>query len=206
MTNATLDTNCIIDLENNARAARYIRALIRMHEDRRINLRVVAISASERKRDRTYAANFSEFKERIAAIGLGGVEILRPILYWGMAYWDWCIWAGHENDPMMELERRVHEILFPEIQFSYKEFCKKNSIDINGALDPRWRNAKCDVLAMWSHIYYGGDVFVTRDSNFLEPTKKSLLVTLGAGEILEPNEAVTRLAEMTSEQDFNCLQ
>ena len=205
MTNATLDTNCIIDLENNAKAARYIRTLIRMHEDRRINLRVVAISASERKRDRTYAANFSEFKERIAAIGLGNVEILRSIAHFDITYFDWCILAGDENDPMMELERRVHEILFPEIQFFYKEFCKKNGIDINSALDPRWRNAKCDVLAMWSHIYYGGGVFVTRDSNFLEPTKKSLLVTLGAGEIVEPNEAVTRLAEMASEQDFNRL-
>jgi hypothetical protein len=91
------------------------------------------------------------------------------------------------------------------IQFSYKEFCKKNGIDINSALDPRRRNAKCDVLAIWSHIYYGGGLFVTRDSNFLEPTKKSLLVTLGAGEILEPSEAITRLAEMASEQDFNPL-
>jgi len=191
MINVTLDMNCIIDLENGKGAATHVESLIKSYETGKIKLRVVAISASEKKRDGTYASNFSEFKNRIAAIGLGRAEILKPLGYLGITYYDWCVSARDENDPMMNLERKIHETLFPEIQFSYKEFCQKNGVGINSVpIDPRWRNPKCDVLSLWSDIYYGSGIFVTRDTNFHEPMKKCSLIALGAGEILEPKDAV----------------
>lgn len=191
MTNVTLDTNCIIDLEEASPTATYIRQLIQMHNDGRINLRVVAISASERKPDGTYASNFAEFQQKIAAVGLGQTDVLKPIGYFGISYWDWCLWA---NEKMLGLEQKVHEILFPEIEFSYKEFCKKRGLDPdNGTMDRRWRNAKCDVLALWSHIWHGDGIFVTSDDNFHKEAKKSDLVALSAGEIMRPEEAVARL-------------
>lgn len=120
--------------------------LIHMHEDQNINLRVVAISASERKIDWTYASNFADFKKKIAEVGLGNVEILRPIGYWGVTFWDWCLWTGNKK---IELERKIHGILFPDIEFNYKEFCKKHSLDIEDRKrDRRWLNAKCNVLAL----------------------------------------------------------
>jgi len=197
MIRVTLDTNCIIDLEKRAQTARHIRTLMKMHEDGKINLRVVAISASERKRDGTYGSNFAEFKNRIAALGLGSVEILKPLGHFDITYFDWCLFAHDENDPMVELERKIHGILFPEIEFSYAEFCRRNGLDPNsGEVDKRWRNPKCDVLALWSHIYHRGDVFVTRDNNFHGPSKKPHLVALGAGEIMRPGEAVARLVRL----------
>jgi len=90
MTNVTLDTNCIIDLEENTPAALYIWKLVHRFESRKINLRVVATSASERKPDGTYASNFAEFKEKIAALGLKGVDILKPIAYCDVTLVDWC--------------------------------------------------------------------------------------------------------------------
>lgn len=179
MINVTLDTNTIIDLEEKRPAAPYIRALIDMHEDQVINLRVVAISASERKPDGKYASNFDEFKQKIAAVGLEHAEVLKPIAYWDITFWDRCLWAG---DQMMDLERKIHEILFPQIEF-------------DGETDQRWRNAKCDVLALWSHIWHGSGIFVTSDTDFHQETKKPALLALGAGDILKPRDAVAALTE-----------
>jgi len=191
MTNVTLDTNCIIDLEEANPRATSIKELIQMHKDGKINLRVVAISASERKPDGTYASNFAEFQERVAALGLGQADILKPMGYFGVSYWDWCLWA---DDEMLGLEEKVHKILFPEIEFSYKEFCRKRGLDLNsGSIDRRWRNAKCDVLALWSHIWHGNGIFVTADNEFHKESKKPYLIAIGAGEILRPDEAVVRL-------------
>jgi hypothetical protein len=189
--NVTLDTNCIIDLEEERDTAPDIQALIHMHDQQRINLRVVAISASERKPDGKYASNFTEFKEKIAAVGLGYVDILKPIGYYDITFWDWCLYAGAE---MEELERKIHEILFPNIEFNYKEFCRKRSLASNGKeIDHHWQNAKCDVLALWSHIHYGSGNFVTTDKNFHKKTKRTALITLGAGDILKPKQAVKKL-------------
>lgn len=105
----TLDTNCIIDLEENRPAASSLQTLISLHDNRQIDLRVVAISASERKPDGTYATNFTEFRQKIGLVGLGHVEILAPICYLGMAFVDWCLLA---DEQMVELERNIHEVLF----------------------------------------------------------------------------------------------
>lgn len=192
ITNVTLDTNCIIDLEDEGDVAPYLRALIRMHEEERINLRVVAISASERKPGGERATSFAEFQERPAAVGLGNAEILRPILYWGVGFWNWSVWGDEEK---ADLERRIHDVLFPHVEFRYSDFCKARGVDANsGEGDPRWLNAKCDVLAMWSHIHYTGGIFVARDINLRKKTKKAALVDLGAGDILAPQGAVERLA------------
>jgi hypothetical protein len=191
--NVTLDTNCIIALEENRPTAPFLRQLITFHDAKKINLRVVAISASERKRDGTYAANFSEFKQKIATVGVEHVDILKPIAYLGMAYLDWCYPSGGQATV---LERKIHEILFPSIEFDYLDYRHRFDIDLTSdEIDPKWRNAKCDVLAMWSHIRFYGDVFVTSDKNFHKQRKKEQLIALGAGNILTPQEAVSTVAK-----------
>ena len=187
--NVTLDTNCIIALEESEPEAPYVRELISFHSAKKITLRVVAISASERKRDGTYAVSFNEFKQKIAAVGLGHVDILKPIAYLGMAYVDWCYPGGGEATV---LERKIHKILFPDIEYDYVEYRNRLGIDPkDDVIDPKWRNAKCDVLAMWSHISFNGDIFVTSDKNFRKQRNKRQLIALGAGNILTPQEAVS---------------
>lgn len=63
----------------------------------------------------------------------------------------------------------------------------------DGQLSHKWLNAKCDVLALWSHIYYGGDIFVTSDENFHKEKKLPHLLHLGAGAILRPYDAAARV-------------
>jgi hypothetical protein len=62
-------------------------------------------------------------------------------------------------------------------------------------IDPKWRNAKCDVLALWSHIRFNGDVFVTSDKNFWKQKKKEQLIALGASNILTPQEVVSTIGK-----------
>jgi hypothetical protein len=188
----TLDHNCLIALENNESDAPFIKELLAMHDNKQVIMRVVGIGASEQLKGRTYATNFAEFKTRIAAIGLAHLEILRPIAYWGVTFWDWGIYA---DDHMVQLECNIHKILFPDREFDYTKFCKKKGLNLHGTeVDRKWRNAKCDVLTMWSHIYYGGDTFVTGDiPAFLQQTKKTQLIALGAGDILTPTNAVAKV-------------
>jgi hypothetical protein len=176
MREVTLDTNCIIDLKENRPSAVAIRRLMELHQAGRIRLRVVGISASERKRG-TYAGNFAEFKEKLAAAGLQDLEILKPMAYLDISFFDWSLLAG---DEMEELESKIHEILFPGIEFLYEDFVRKlASRPGAGEVDKTWRNAKCDVQAMWCHIWNGGGVFVTSDDDFHKSSKKTALMALG---------------------------
>jgi hypothetical protein len=189
--NVTLDNNCIIDLEQNREDAPQIRRLIQMHHNEEISLRVVAVSASELKQDKqTHPKNFGEFVQRIQSAGLGDVEILPTLARWDLSFWDHCMWSGRWLE---ELEKEIQTVLFSEDEVEYGDFCQKYHCD-EGAQEKldEWVRRKCDVLTLWSHIWYNGDIFVTRDDNFLK-TKKSKLIELGAGKILRPTEAVKML-------------
>lgn len=124
--NVTLDTNCIIDLENENHQARFLKPLIKMHNNRKINLRVVAISASEQKPDQTYSSHINEFKCRLHAIDLDNVEILPTILYCGLGFSGHSLTGGGRLD---ELERKIQKILFPFHSFTSFQFVLCACID-----------------------------------------------------------------------------
>lgn len=191
MQNITLDSNCIIDLEQNNSTASHLEKLIQMHLCRVINLRVVAISGSERKRDHTYPSNLKEFKQRISQIGLGDVEILPTPCYQGLSFEGYSIHSGEKS---RELEREIQQVMFPTIEFDFMDFCKNRRLNLdNKKARQKWINAKCDVLTLWSHIQFKGDILVTKDKDFHKKTVKPRLITLGAGKILKPDEAVKLL-------------
>ena len=94
---------------------------------------------------------------------------------------------------MVDLERKIQKVLYPGIEYTYEDFCRKRKLDPNsGGMDWRWMKAKCDVLMMWSHIWYGSGIYVTSDEE-LHKYKKSALIALGAGEINRPEEILVRL-------------
>lgn len=181
----TLDTNCIIDIEDARPNKPFVRDLVELHGKDGINVAVSAIGASERQRTGGYARNFSEFREKLKAIGLDHIELLPPLAYWGVCFWDHCVMADGA-DP---LERQIHEILFPNIEFDWVNYAKARELPVD-TIDKNWRNAKCDVLALWCHIKHGGGIFVTSDSNFFAETKREKLQALGAGIIAIPLDAL----------------
>ena len=104
-----------------------------------------------------------------------------------MCYLDFCILA---NDEMLDLERRVHAVLHPAIESEYAAYCAARGLRPDATpLERKWRNAKCDVLIAWSHIYYGGHVLVTADENFHKRNKKAGLIALGAGSVVRSKDA-----------------
>ena len=189
MTKYTLDTNCIYDVEQERPNAPFIRKLLAQHAAGTASVAVVAISASERQKGGEPIKDFGAFREYLSRIGLGEVEILKPLAYWEIAFWDWALWGSPEAEA---LEKSLHDIMFPESPFLLAD-CEAAASDPTAA-KRKWTNRKCDVQALWSHIHAGRDVFVTRDSVFHQETKKPRLIALGVGQILLPQEAAALVA------------
>jgi len=180
----TLDTNCIIDLEQNRPAAVALRALIDASRRSKVEIAVAAISASEKMPSGEYLTNFSEFEERIRHVGLTDARILEPIGIYGVAFYGHFIYP---DDSMTKLLVDIHTTLFPSMTFDHDAYRLSRKLP-PGNLDSHWRNAIWDDLALWCHIHYDRDVFLTSDGNFHKHSKKPRLVALGAKEILRPRE------------------
>jgi len=88
------------------------------------------------------------------------------------------------------------------MELTYKDYCRtRNLKPENKEAWQKWVNKKCDVLAMWSHIWNKGDIFVTRDKDFHRKMKKQKLIELGAGEILMPKQAALLLHKKMLKQN-----
>jgi len=145
-----LDTNCIIDLEENRPDAPHIRTLIGAWKDGRAELAVVAVTASENQLGGIAGRNYSAFEARLSNVGLSGVSHLLPLAIWEVFYWDHALWS---SDEMEKLASRIRSILFPGISIAPPATIENNSV---------WRNKICDVLIAWSCI--PPQVDMSRDS------------------------------------------
>jgi hypothetical protein len=144
----TLDTNCVIDLEENRPAAPAVRRLERAHATGLADVAVVAIMASETQRPEGYLEDFEGFKDRLARLGLAHLRLLPTIGYWNITFWGWFLWS---DAGMQVLERDIHQILFPRYEFLWEDYCSSKGLDpamspIAFPLGRKWRNRKCDVL------------------------------------------------------------
>ena len=121
MPSFTLDTNCIIDIDENRQAAPHVRALANAHAAGRASVAVGAISASERQRGDRLITNFQEFQQRLDSLHLGHLEILNPMLYLDVSFWDHALFP---NPQMEALERRLHDTLFPNVEFLWADYAR----------------------------------------------------------------------------------
>jgi hypothetical protein len=177
----TLDTNCLVDLEEGRSDAQSVRALADAHRAGKARVAAVFSSASENPQpERTDAANLTDFQLRLARLDLAHLETVAALGIWDFSFWDGSLWG---DDAGKSLQDQIQAILFPAFDFS----CAR-------PFDRKWRNAMCDVQMIWAHIHYRRDVFVTSDGNFHKAAKHAALVTLGAGRIVSPAEAAALLA------------
>lgn len=152
-----LDTNCLIDLaEDGEPAAALARIVSNLHAGEH-RLVVAAITASENPRKGSPPKTWLEFTDLLTRIGLAGVEILKPMGYWGVTFWDEGLWVG---DDMVALESSIHATLFPS-------FAMDDDTD-----ERRWRNAKCDVQVVWTAMWNGVDVLITSDQKIVSRAPK----------------------------------
>lgn len=187
----TLDTNCVIALDEGRPEANAISAVADAHAAGTANVGLVAISASEGQRDGEPLENFALFQKRIVSLGLAHLEFLKPMCYWDVTFWDASLWV--EPD-MLELETTIQDILFPNIPVSWPEYCRGLGLDPKtNTNDRKWKNAKCDVQAFWCHSFRRRDVFVTTDGNFHAVSRKARLIALTNGRIELPEAAADLL-------------
>jgi hypothetical protein len=187
----TLETNCIIAVDEDRPEVPAIVQLASAHTSGLASVGLVAISASERQVDGTYLENIGDFQKRIERLGLGNLELLKPMAYYGVTFWDFSLYS---DDGMQALERQIHQILFPNICFLWADYCKELGLETTSPLDKRWKNAKCDVQAFWCHAYRHRNVFVTSDLNFHRESKKQLLESLSRSRIETPVSATELLS------------
>lgn len=187
----TLDTNCIIAVAERRPESNAIRRLAEAQRAGAADVALVAISASERQEDGSSLESFATFQERIASLKLGHLDLLFPMFYWDVVFWDACLWV--EPD-MVALESKIQNILFPNIPVSWPDYCSKRGIDTSiPNRDTKWKNAKCDVQAFWCHAYRNRNVFVTSDKNYHAASKKPHLVALSSGRVEFPSAAAMLL-------------
>lgn len=176
----TLDTNCIIALDDESRLdSAEIRRIVDAHRDGLAIVHVIAIMASEKQKEGGHLDDFKDFAARLHRMGLGDLPQVFPLLYFDVSYWGHCLLATPEAT---EMDQAIHQILFPEVPDAYPETGQDKD-------KARWRNAKCDVQAIWSHINAGNQIFVSSDRNFHKASKRARLEAMGAGRILQPAAA-----------------
>lgn len=171
-----LDTNCLIDLEEDRFDASHLRKLLVAYQNKKIDLAVIAVSASENQKGGVSNQSYAMFVAKLKNVGLDGVIQLLPMMIWDVFYWDHALWSSPE---MESLASELRELLFPGVPLEPPARIEGNS---------RWRNQMCDVLVAWCCIHHGWSL-VSRDGNFHD--KKDELAALGLRQIVRPSEAVS---------------
>jgi hypothetical protein len=173
----TLDSNCIIDLEENRPAAVHLEELKRLRQSGGIELAVVSVSASENQPTGEPMRNYAEFEAKLERAGLTNARELHPVGIWDLGYWDHMLWSVEESERQLD---EIKDIIFPGVQHDPPTEPGANS---------KWRNQMCDVLVAWTHGFHKSDYLVTSDKNFHK--KAHDLVQYGVHNIVTPKEALT---------------
>lgn len=186
----TFDTNCVIDVDEARNAKADVLKLVRAHREGKVDAAFVAVSASERQKGDTYLETYNDFLARLQNLDLEDIPQIHGMAYCDISYWDHALWASPDDT---ELERRIHEVLFPKIDFNFADFARTSGIEPTDTKSPeakRWRNAWCDRQMIWSHMHHRRTQFVTSDRNFKALEKQGLIEI---ETILTPQECVEKL-------------
>jgi hypothetical protein len=129
--------------------------------------------------------NYANFTAKLAKTDLADVELLNPPCHWGITFWDCCVFAELGDT----LQPAIRSILFPNSVDHFAGVPGESDIERTKRLQ-KGNNQLCDILGLWCHVRYQGDIFITSDENFHKQSKKPPLIQLGAGQILTPDEAL----------------
>ena len=161
---------------------------LQLASEGRLEIGIPAICGSENLPDYMRPDSFSIFLEKLVAVGLSDANLLFPIGYWDLTFWDRCI-SG--DQAALDLEQKIHSILFPDNDYHSKEHEAFEDKDECERQRRKWINRKCDVLVAWTHIHYRRDVLLTRDTNFVKQSKLPQLLALGAGRVASPSDFIS---------------
>ena len=188
----TLDTNCIIALENGEAAASEIHQLVQHAQTGKVELAILGISASENQKAFYHDQDFIGFQNRVSELGLGKLAILKPIAIWDVTFWDWCIFSTEEDAKLLNDLRLA---IFPKSEPNWVKRAAANGIDVNDNTckeSKKWKNELCDAQIAWATIHNKYDALVTL--NTLDFQRNQLaLKSLGLPAVWTPEEALQNI-------------
>jgi hypothetical protein len=189
VTSFTLDTHYVTAPDGSVKEDEAIRALAVAQEEGRADVALVALAIpSSHRPGSPLIEDLSAFGEALERHGLVGVLLLPPMAYFDIAFTEWNLLPTEE---MEDIEHEIHSILYPSIQYAWRDYRKAHQIEaVTPSKDSPWRAAKCDVQMMLAHIEAERDVFVTSAEIFHREIKKKQLIALGARAIEYPAQAV----------------
>lgn len=77
----TLDTNCLIDVDDDRPAKPFVLALLEAAKSGVADVAIVASSAAERQPGGGHLSDFGQFQQRMNQLGFGHVGLLMPIAH-----------------------------------------------------------------------------------------------------------------------------
>jgi hypothetical protein len=192
----TLDTNCIIKATKpDENDHELITRLIGMHKQGAVEIRVVAASAMENKRD------LEQLLAELENLKLKGIKILPAPMIAGLSYLGYT-YAPDKN--MLSKLEDVWNITFPSNPFEHSEFCKKRKSEIpdDSDIDRRWRNHMCDAITVFEYVRNiranSRNILVTADGDDILK-KATQLEKIGTEKIYGVAEAVEVIAKLIND-------
>lgn len=162
----TLDTNCLLDVDEGRDAAPFVKKLVEAARDGKADVAMVASSASERQKDDSFLDNIRTFKERMGRVGFGHLEILPTLAIFGFNFLDNTLIG---SDDMENRENLIYKTMFPTSPAEWVDYAAAAAVEVHDRTSRahlRWRNQILDAQAFWAHDFHGRDVFVTSDRRF----------------------------------------
>jgi len=193
----TLDWNCVIEVEECRPQATYVNELICCHRQKRVEVALLAASASENSKSKRFPGNAEVFKHRISELGWQDLPIVPMPAIIGLSYWNFSYLVGDDEVFKRDMDA-IWRAIAPNIPREPSEHLptgmQMTEVAIQSEALSRWRNTWCDVISAYSHIHDGRDIFVTNNTRDFQRNSDSLS-RLGMKHICTPAEALDRVSK-----------
>lgn len=186
----TLDWNCVIEVEESRPQAACVLDLIRAHREGEIEVALLAASASENTKSKSFPGNSSIFKDRVAQLGWDDLPLVPMPAIYGLSYFDFCFYVGDGEAFERDMDAIWREIAPNVPRKPSEHLMDGQALDddvIQSEMLAKWRNTWCDVISAYSHIYAARDIFVTNNTKDFQKNAIKL-ASLGMKYISTPSE------------------
>ncbi len=191
----TLDWNCIISVENDEVAKDDILVLVEAHRSAKIDVALLATSASENTKSKRFPGNASLFRDRVKKLGFDHLPIVPMPAVSDLSYYDFCYWV-EDSDEFNSTFDKIWSVIASRTSRDFESYLTPTQALADGAIQSeecsKWRNSWCDVMSAYSHIHAKRDVFVTQNTKDFQ-AHSVRLAELGMTSIKSPNETVAYL-------------
>ncbi|MFN4157658.1 MAG: hypothetical protein ACK4GO_04540 [Gemmobacter sp.] len=190
----SLDWNCVIEVEEGRSQSSHVLALVDAHRRQRVNVALLAASASENTGSRVFPGSARAFLSRVERIGWHDLPIVLVPAIISLTFLDYSYIVNEEEFPKQF--DGVWSAMFPNFRRDPREHLAAgtalNDASIQSPTLCKWRNAWCDVMSAISHIDSQRDVFVTNNTRDFQ-RNATALAAFGMGRIETPENAAALL-------------